>query len=167
MKVNYIDGCNALHPSYLFGDIMTANRKCNYCGSSYYICRSCIKAGNAWKNVCCSKECFIQLSKIYSNVRPIVVKESGMKQVLLRGVLKNGMTVDVIGYDLDLGRFDCTDGKTYVYDDFKIVSMSAVNFEDMIKSFKTNIENRNKAIEKDAKKMNTKVGSVEKAKEDV
>lgn len=40
-----------------------------------------------------------------------------MKPVLRAG-LTNKDTIDIIGYDLDLGKFDCSDGKTRVYEDF-------------------------------------------------
>lgn len=38
---------------------------------------------------------------------------------LIRGGLISGRTVDVHGYDLELGRFDCSDGITRQFNDFE------------------------------------------------
>lgn len=129
---------------------MIMNRKCNYCGNEYYICRSCIRAGNAWKNVCCSRECFIALMETMDtneSVNPIITnKENDMKTVMLRGELKSGLTVDVTGCDFDLGRFDCTDGKTYVYEDFKFFYITPERIKEIISTIKHQTEAKTKAI---------------------
>lgn len=129
---------------------MIMNRKCNYCGNEYYICRSCIRAGNAWKNVCCSRECFIALMETMDtneSVNPIITnKENDMKTVMLRGELKSGLTVDVTGCDFDLGRFDCTDGKTYVYEDFKFFYITPERIKEIISTIKHQTETKTKAI---------------------
>ena len=141
---------------------MLVNRKCNYCGSEYYICRSCIKAGNAWKNVCCSKKCFIELMKDTPVVQPIKIinKEDEMKKVLLRGELKSGKTIDITGYDIDLGKFDSTSGKTYTYDDVKFFYIGADELKDIIGSAKVNATKQAEAIsKKSAKKQNADTGS--------
>lgn len=127
---------------------MIMNRKCNYCGNDYYICRSCIRAGNAWKNVCCSRECFIELMKTNDIVKPIEItnKENDMNTVLIRGELKSGLTVDVTGCDFELGRFDCTNGKTYVYDDFKFFYIAPDRLKEIVGTVRTQTETKVKAI---------------------
>lgn len=133
---------------------MLVNRKCNYCGSEYYICRSCIKAGNAWKNVCCSKKCFIELMKDTPVVQPIKIinKEDEMKKVLLRGELKSGKTIDITGYDIYLGKFDSTSGKTYTYDDVKFFYIGSDELKDIIDSAKLNATKQAEAVAKKTSK---------------
>lgn len=146
---------------------MIMNRKCNYCGNEYYICRSCIRAGNAWKNVCCSRECFIDLMETMDtneSVNPIITnKENDMKTVMLRGELKSGLTVDVTGCDFDLGRFDCTDGKTYVYEDFKFFYITPERIKEIISTIKHQTETKTKAInQKQTKKAEDEINVSEK-----
>ena len=146
---------------------MIMNRKCNYCGNEYYICRSCIRAGNAWKNVCCSRECFIALMETMDtneSVNPIITnKENDMKTVILRGELKSGLTVDVTGCDFDLGRFDCTDGKTYVYEDFKFFYITPERIKEIIGTIKHQTETKTKAInQKQTKKAENEINVSEK-----
>ena len=130
---------------------MLLNRKCNFCGSEYYICRSCIKAGNAWKNVCCSKECFINMMKSNPDLQNIQVKKSGgnvnMKKTLLRGELNNGLTVDITGYDIGLYKFDSTDGKTYHIDDFKFLYVPSKEIKEIVTYITKQTENKIKASE--------------------
>lgn len=38
--------------------------------------------------------------------------------VILRAGLKNQKTIDIVGYDLELGKFDCSNGETKTFDDF-------------------------------------------------
>ena len=38
--------------------------------------------------------------------------------VLLRAGLKNKKTIDIVGYDLEQGKFDCSNGETKTFDDF-------------------------------------------------
>ena len=38
--------------------------------------------------------------------------------VLLRAGLKNKKTIDIVGYDLEQGKFDCYNGETKTFDDF-------------------------------------------------
>ena len=38
--------------------------------------------------------------------------------VLLRAGLKNKRTIDIVGYDLEQGKFDCSNGETKTFDDF-------------------------------------------------
>lgn len=38
--------------------------------------------------------------------------------VILRAGLKNKKTIDIVGYDLEQGKFDCSNGETKTFDDF-------------------------------------------------
>ena len=49
---------------------------------------------------------------------PIIVQGSENMQTILRAGLKTGLTISITGYDLELGKFDCTDGKTRTIDEF-------------------------------------------------
>lgn len=145
------------------GDIMPViNRKCNYCGNEYYICRSCIKIGNAWKNVCCSRECFMELMKEQDIVQPIKIdsKESTMKKVLLRAELKSGKTTDIVGYDVDLGKFDCSNDKTITYNDVKTFYVPSEELKEMISKIKSDTKNKVETIaKKTSKKTDADTGS--------
>lgn len=37
---------------------------------------------------------------------------------VLRAGLTSGLTISITGYDLELGKFDCTDGETRTIDEF-------------------------------------------------
>ena len=83
-----------------------------------------------------------------------------MKKVLLRGELKSGKTIDITGYDIDLGKFDSTSGKTYTYDDVKFFYIGADELKDIIGSAKVNATKQAEAIaKKSAKKQNADTGS--------
>ncbi len=93
------------------------------------------------------------MSKTQDIVKPIELnKEATMKEVLLRGKIHGGQTVDIVGYDLDLGRFDCTNGKTYLFNDFECLYMTGDNLEDIIKTVKHQTETRVKALNKSTTK---------------
>lgn len=97
---------------------MKHNRICAYCGRSYYVCSSCISAGS-YKNSYCSQECFRRSVMNNGSFQPIIVEGEEMK-TLLRGKLAGtDIFVDIIGYDLELGKFDCHDGVTRTPDDFR------------------------------------------------
>nr|DAT69642.1 MAG TPA: CHC2 zinc finger protein [Caudoviricetes sp.]DAT69712.1 MAG TPA: CHC2 zinc finger protein [Caudoviricetes sp.] len=97
---------------------MRTNRRCNYCGREYYCCKSCISI-NSWKNSCCSVECYRKMLEEGVTTLPQEIhKNEEVVMILLRAGLTNGTTIDITGYDLELGKFDCTDGKTHVYEDF-------------------------------------------------
>lgn len=137
-----------------FGDYMLLNRKCNYCGNEYYICRACIRTHNVWKNVCCSRECFTALQDL-NGIKPIMINQEEImkKKVILRGELKNRKTIGIVGYDLDLGRFDGEDGKTYSYDDFYFLYMRMNELKDIVDTIKKQTETRvRNEIEKTSKK---------------
>ena len=92
------------------------NRKCQNCGNEYYVCRSCISI-NSWKNVCCTQQCFRNLmANSDTEIKPIII-ESGVNNmnVVLRAGLVGGKTIDIVGYDVVLGKFDCTEiGRAHV-----------------------------------------------------
>lgn len=96
------------------------NRTCNYCGDEYYCCKSCISI-NSWKNVCCSQECFRKMiTESDDNLQPIILEKGANNMIsILRAGLVGGKTIDITGYDIELGKFDCTDGKTKVFEDFE------------------------------------------------
>lgn len=93
------------------------NRKCNYCGKKYYVCLACEKKGS-WKTMCCSRRCYYNfISKNFNNkVEPQIINEGQSK---MKAKLKDGNIVNIFGYDLQLGKFDCDDGITRVTDDFE------------------------------------------------
>lgn len=97
------------------------NRKCLNCGEEYYVCRHCISI-NSWKNICCSQDCFREyMSGEQSNVKANETKtwEDIEMNIIMRGCLNNDKTIDIVAYDEDLGRIDCTDGITKTLDDFR------------------------------------------------
>lgn len=124
---------------------MLLNRKCNYCGNEYYICRACISI-NSWKNVCCSRECFINMQSL-DGVRPIILEngDKNMTKTILRAELKDGKTYDIIGYDVDLGRFDCDGGRTLTYDEVKFFYITPEVLKDMVGTVKVQTETKTKA----------------------
>ena len=93
------------------------NRKCFYCGKEYYCCSSCVGI-HSWKNTHCSIECYLKSQEENKDAKAIIIEEGGKKMVVLRAGLANGKTIDIVGYDLELGKFDCSDGMTRVFDDF-------------------------------------------------
>lgn len=124
---------------------MLLNRKCNYCGNEYYICRACIGI-HSWKNVCCSRECFINMQSL-DGVNPIVIEngDNNMSKTILRAELKDGKTYDIIGYDVDLGRFDCDGGRTLTYDDVKFFYITPEVLKDIVGTVKVQTETKTKA----------------------
>lgn len=80
------------------------------------------------------------------NVRPIQINGGDtMQRVVLRGQLKSGFTVDVIGYDIDLGKFDTFDNKTYVLDDFSFFYITPKELKEVAEKAKEQCEKRMKA----------------------
>lgn len=98
--------------------IMKYNRICINCGDKYYVCNQCTKM-NTWKNVCCSRECYKEAVNSGNPCIPHEIEEGGGTMALIRGGLISGRTVDITGYDLELGKFDCSDGITRQYNDFE------------------------------------------------
>ena len=141
---------------------MLKNRKCNYCGQEYYCCKSCISI-HSWKNVCCSVQCFEKMILEGKIVEPqrINEKEVISLKTLLRAGLLNKDTIDIVGYDLDLGKFDCSDGKTRTYEDFSYFIVPKNEMKEIVSFFESKI-NKTKSVK------NTKVNKdVEETKENV
>lgn len=115
---------------------MVKNRKCNYCGKEYYCCKSCISI-NSWKNVCCSVQCYRDMiqSGIIKMPQEINREKGENMAVVLRAGLTDKSTIDITGYDLELGKFDCTDGKTRVYDDFMYFIVPKDEMKEIVESF--------------------------------
>lgn len=96
-----------------------ANRKCRVCGREYYVCCSCISI-HSWKHLACSPECYRKLmTQDEISAEPLVIQHTEQEEnrVLLRVKTKNKKTRNIIGYDIELGRFDCDDKTTLVFDD--------------------------------------------------
>ena len=75
------------------------------------------------------------------------VEKGENMSVLLRAGLNNKDTINIVGYDLELGKFDCSDSKTRTYDDFSyfIVPKNELKeivsyFEDRIKELEFDLE---------------------------
>lgn len=106
------------------------NRKCNNCGKEYYVCYSCQKM-NSWKNVCCSRQCYRQYIKKMENEKPIEISKGNVDGMF--GIL-NDKKIKIIGYDLELNKYDGEDGKTYKLDDFDKIEISVEEFKKVIKN---------------------------------
>ena len=125
--------------------MIRANRKCAYCGEEYYCCKSCI-SNKSWKNICCSVKCFRKLSEKKDFIEPIKKEIVDIDSSCLYGYTKDKKIIDIIGYDLELGKFDCADNITRPFDEFEKFIISKEEFK--------NISIRlNNLIEKDTREM--------------
>lgn len=125
--------------------MIRANRKCAYCGEEYYCCKSCI-SNKSWKNICCSVKCFRKLSEKKDFIEPIKKEIVDIDSSCLYGYTKDKKIIDIIGYDLELGKFDCADNITRTFDEFEKFIISKEEFK--------NISIRlNNLIEKDTREM--------------
>lgn len=113
------------------------NRKCFYCGKEYYCCSSCVGI-NSWKNTHCSIDCFLKSQEENKESHPILINKEDKDVIVLRAGLKSGKTIDIIGYDLDLGKFDCADGTTKIFDDFSYFIVSSDEMKMFTLKNKTN-----------------------------
>lgn len=100
----------------------TINRKCNYCGKEYYVCHQCEKI-NSWKNVCCSRDCYLKLCVENGSFVPHKIQEK-VGAGVMRAALLDGRTITITGYDLELNKFDCSDGVTRGAEDFSYFILS-------------------------------------------
>lgn len=94
-------------------------------------------------------------------VRPIILEngDKNMTKTILRAELKDGKTYDIIGYDVDLGRFDCDGGRTLTYDEVKFFYITPEVLKDMVGTVKVQTETKTKAnIKKN--EVNTKADTV-------
>lgn len=125
--------------------MIRANRKCAYCGEEYYCCKSCI-SNKSWKNICCSVKCFRKLSEKKDFIEPIKKEIIDMDSSCLYGYTKDKKIIDIIGYDLELGKFDCADNITRTFDEFEKFIIS----KDELKNVSIRLNN---LIEKDTREM--------------
>lgn len=125
--------------------MIRANRKCAYCGEEYYCCKSCI-SNKSWKNICCSVKCFRKLSEKKDFIEPIKKEIIDMDSSCLYGYTKDKKIIDIIGYDLELGKFDCADNITRPFDEFEKFIIS----KDELKNISIRLNN---LIERDTREM--------------
>ena len=125
--------------------MIRANRKCAYCGEEYYCCKSCI-SNKSWKNICCSVKCFRKLSEKKDFIEPIKKEIIDMDSSCLYGYTKDKKIIDIIGYDLELGKFDCADNITRTFDEFEKFIIS----KDELKNISIRLNN---LIEEDTREM--------------
>lgn len=125
--------------------MIRANRKCAYCGEEYYCCKSCI-SNKSWKNICCSVKCFRKLSEKKDFIEPIKKEVIDMDSSCLYGYTKDKKIIDIIGYDLELGKFDCADNITRTFDEFEKFIIS----KDELKNISIRL---NSLIEEDTREM--------------
>ena len=117
----------------------TINRKCNFCGKEYYVCKSCERQ-NSWKNICCSRLCYRNLLQ-QENASFVPQKMSlGVNTMKIRAGLTNGNTITIHGYDLELGKFDCVDGVTRSFEDFAYFIIPSEEFQAIGKRLNDKIE---------------------------
>lgn len=129
------------------------NRKCLNCGEDYYVCKNCVSI-HSWKNICCSPECFREyMSKTNAPTEAIETNtwEDIKLSVIMRGCLNDGKTIDIVAYDPDLGKIDCTDEITKVTSDFRyfIVPVDEMQeiFNKMTSKKRTTKKNNSKVAE--------------------
>lgn len=125
--------------------MIRANRKCAYCGEEYYCCKSCI-SNKSWKNICCSVKCFRKLSEKKDFIEPIKKEIVDIDSSCLYGYTKDKKIIDITGYDLELGKFDCADNITRTFDEFEKFIIS----KDELKNISIRLNN---LIEKDTREM--------------
>ena len=118
----------------------TINRKCNFCGKEYYVCRTCERQ-NSWKNICCSRQCYRKLLAQNTSISLMPQKMNlGVKDMNIRAGLTNGNTITIHGYDLELGKFDCVDGVTRSFEDFAYFIIPSEEFQAIGKRLNDKIE---------------------------
>lgn len=124
---------------------MTYNRKCVTCGTEYYACGACV-GKNSWKNLCCSRECYRKYIEGGKEEKPNIIEFANEARkdglVLLRGGLESGSMMDIYGYDLALGRFDCADGQTRGLDSFKFFIWPREEMKDVGEYISNLLENK-------------------------
>ena len=129
---------------------MKYNRICVNCGDKYYVCNQCTSI-NSWKNICCSRECYKQAMSSDNIYFPQKINEGGENMTLIRGGLISGRTVDIHGYDLELGRFDCSDGVTRQFNDFEYFILPKSEMKEIADKISKLNENKNRNIRSQSK----------------
>lgn len=99
---------------------MKANRKCAYCHKEYYVCYACIDM-NSWKHIACSTTCFKKLIQKEQELKPEIIPQTKDEEmrILFTVKTKKNQNKGIIGYDLELGKFDCEDKTTLEFKDIK------------------------------------------------
>jgi len=93
-----------------------ANRICRNCGKPYYVCLSCLKSKSLY-NICCCFACFRDyLAAGNQDLTPLKI-DKGV--ISMQGILHNGNTVNILGFDLNNNKFDCDDKITHTGYEFK------------------------------------------------
>lgn len=72
----------------------------------------------------------------------------GVNTMKIRAGLTNGDTITINGYDLELGKFDCTDGLTRSFEDFSYFIIPSAEFKMIGEKLNAKIE---KPVEKKKK----------------
>ena len=122
-----------------------ANRRCRVCGREYYVCCACVSI-HSWKHLACSPECYRKLmTDTIEKVEPTIIPqtEEEEQRVLLKVKTKNKKIRNIIGYDIELGKFDCDDKTTLVYDDIDEFVIPAEEMRKISEMFSDCINNRN------------------------
>ena len=122
---------------------MVYNRICNTCGEKYYACANCVKI-NSWKNFCCSRECYREMIVKQEKTSPITLKGSVDMKTSLRAGLKNGRTITITGYDLELGKFDCSDETSKGFEDFEYFIVPVSEMKEISARLSEKIEHNKK-----------------------
>lgn len=114
---------------------MKYNRVCMYCGNKYYVCNHCVEI-NSWKNSCCSRDCYRQLIMGNKLIKDNKIEDgsANMKVVFPDRSIRN-----VVGYDLQLGRFDLEGGLTITVEDADHFIIDKDEMADIIDFIKENI----------------------------
>lgn len=82
----------------------------------------------------------------------------GVNTMKIRAGLTNGNTITINGYDLELGKFDCTDGLTRSFEDFSYFIIPSAEFKMISKRLDDKIETQ--VVKK--KNVTTKQKTIEK-----
>lgn len=56
--------------------VKTPNHECRTCHKMYYACNAALTAGNSWKSMCCSPECYQEYQRmVFESRKPKVAKK--------------------------------------------------------------------------------------------
>lgn len=74
----------------------------------------------------------------------------------IRAGFTNGTTVTITGYDLELGKFDCTDGQTHTFEDFSYFIIPSKELQSIGERLNDKIE---EPVEEKPKKVTKRVNT--------
>lgn len=66
----------------------------------------------------------------------------------LRAGLKSGLTISITGYDLELGKFDCSDNITRTFDDIDYFIVTTAEMKNISSRLSSKIETTKKVSKK-------------------